>query len=240
MISVALGGRFLYAKETGKVTTDTSVAPLFLGDTTTLVDYEKTASGFGGIIGLNISPLSGLNIGIRYETITKLEFEYDKADGPLASSFGAVKGAKEDRDLPSLLGLGVSYQLIPELRADASFTYYLNSKADWDGAEDEHKNGYEIGAAAEYSILSNLKASLGFLYTNQGADKDSYVYLNPALKAISVCGGGIYEVTPGLSLELGISGSFYLEDDGTTEFAQPVTLNKKVLNIALGASYKIF
>jgi len=45
---------------------------------------------------------------------------------------------------------------------------------------------------------------------------------------------------PDLNLELGISGSFYLEDDGISEFAQPVTLNKKVLNIALGASYKIF
>ncbi len=82
---------------------------------------------------------------------------------------------------------------------------------------------------------------MGFLYTNKGADEDSYVYLNPALDSISVCGGGLYEVMPGLDLELGVSGTFYIEDDGNSQLAAiPVTLNKTVVSIAVGASYKIF
>jgi len=240
MVSVSLGGRYINVKETGEFKTDTSVLPLLGQDTKTLIDYKKTASGIGGIIGLNITPLTGLNIGVRYETITKLEFEYDKAQGPLAASFGFVEGAKEDRDLPSLLGIGFSYYIFPELRADASFMYYFNSKADWDGAEDDHDNGFEIGASAEYSVLSNLRASLGFLYTDQGADEESYVYLNPALKALTVCGGGIYGLTEDLSLELGIAGIFYLEDEGTTQVGIPVDLKKTAFNVSIGAQYKVF
>jgi len=250
MISIALAGRYIYCKRTILSETETPVAAL--GNVTELMDTESTSSGFGAVIGLNITPLSGLNIGIRYETITKLEWEYDKVEGPIATlppptGLGLAEGDKYDRDLPSLLGLGVSYQLIPELRADASFNYYFTKQADWDGDEDDHKNGFEIGAAAEYSILPNLKASVGFLYTNQGADKDSYEYLNPALDAISVCGGALYEVMPDLNLELGISGSFYLKDNGFSDpdLSDPfppidVDLKKTVLNIALGASYKIF
>ena len=246
MISVSLGGRFMYAKNTNKITLNKTIQAINpLGPSTdTLMEFEESASGFGGIIGINISPIKDLNIGVRYETITKLEFEVDKSTDngsflglpPLTEA----KGTTRDRDLPPLFGLGVSYLIIPELKVEASFNYYFTKQADWDGDEDDHKNGYELGAATEYSILSNLKASVGFLYTNQGADKESYEYLHPALDAISVCGGALYEVMPDLNLELGISGSFYLEDDGISEFAQPVTLNKKVLNIALGASYKIF
>jgi long-chain fatty acid transport protein len=240
VLSLSVGGRYVNVKEKGEFTTDTSVLPLLGVDTTTLIDYEKSASGFGAIIGVNIAPLSGLNIGIRYETVTKLEFEYDKAEGPLASSFGYVEGAKEDCDLPALLGVGVSYYSLPKLRTEASFMYYFNSTADWDGAEDDHDNGFEIGAAVEYSLLSNLDASLGFLYTDQGADDESYVYLNPALKALTICGGGIYDFTEDLSFELGLAGIFYSEDSGESQVGIPVDMKKTAFNVALGVQYKIF
>lgn len=108
--------------------------------------------------------------------------------------------------------------------------YYFSSKADWDGAEDGHDDGFEVGAAVEYSVLSNLDASLGFLYTDQGADDESYVYLNPALTAITVCGGGIYQVTEDLSLELGLAGIFYQEDSGESLVGMPVDMIKNRLH----------
>lgn len=243
MISISLCGRYMFTKQTVFFETETPVVAL--GNVTKLLDTESTSSGFGGIIGLNIAPLAGLNIGIRYETITKLEWEYKKVEGPLATlappnGLGLSEGDKYDRDLPPLLGVGVSYMIRPQFKAETSFMYYFTKQADWDGDEDDHKNGYELGVAFEYEALKKLKASVGFLYINQGADEDSYAYLKPALDAFSVCGGGIYEVMPGLNLELGVSGTFYTEDDGNSQLAAiPVTLNKTVLNIAVGANYKI-
>jgi long-chain fatty acid transport protein len=244
MFSVSLGGRYICTSEKRLFETETPVAAL--GGVTELLDTKATSSGFCGIIGLDITPISDLNIGIRYETVTKLEWEYDKVEGPLATlpppnGLGLSKGDTYDRDLPALLGVGVSYQVLPKLRAESSFMYYFNSSADWDGDEDDHDNGFEIGASAEYSIFSNLRASLGFLYTDQGASEDSYVYLNPALKALTVCGGGVYDFSDDFSLELGIAGIFYSEDDGESLLtAIPVTLKKTAFNVSIGAQYKVF
>jgi long-chain fatty acid transport protein len=236
IFSLSLGGRYISACEKRVFETETPVAAL--GGVTELLDTKSTSSGFCGIIGVNIAPMSGLNIGIRYETVTKLEWEYDKAEGPFATM---SKGDTYDRDLPALLGVGVSYQVLPRLRAESSFMYYFNSKADWDGDENDHDNGFEIGASAEYDVLSKLRASIGFLYTNQGADQDSYVYLNPALKAITICGGGVYDFSEDFSIELGIAGILYSEDDGESLLAGiPVTLKKTAFNVSVGAEYKVF
>lgn len=39
-----------------------------------IAEYEKTADGIGGIIGLNYAPNDQINLGLRYETRTKLDF----------------------------------------------------------------------------------------------------------------------------------------------------------------------
>jgi long-chain fatty acid transport protein len=247
MFSFSLGGRFIFTTQKWTFENTTTPPALFAPyNVKTLLETKSTSSGFCGILGVDITPIPELNIGIRYETITKLEWEYKEVVGPLATlpfpgGLGLSEGDKYDRDLPALLGIGVSYQVLPKLRAESSFMYYFNSSADWDGDEDDYDNGFEIGASAEYDVLSNLRASLGFLYTNQGADKDSYVYLNPSLQAITVCGGGIYDFSDAFSLELGIAGIFYSEDDGESLLAGiPVTLKKTAFNVSIGAEYKVF
>ncbi len=242
MFSFSLGGRFIFTTQKWIFENETiPPAPFAPYDVKTLLETKATSSGFCGIFGVDITPVSGLNIGIRYETVTKLEWEYKEVKGPLQAGLGISEGDKYDRDLPPLLGVGVSYQVLPKLRVDSSFMYYFNSSADWDGDEDDYDNGFEIGASAEYDVLSNLRASLGFLYTDQGADPDSYVYLNPSLQAITVCGGGVYDFSDAFSLELGVAGIFYSEDDGASQLGGvPVTLKKTAFNVSVGAEYKVF
>lgn len=247
MFSISLGGRFISTVTKWVFENETTPpAPFAPYDVKKLLETKATSTGFCGIIGVNITPVSGLNIGIRYETVTKLEWEYKEVDGPLATlpspaGLGLSEGDTYDRDLPPLLGVGVSYQVFPTLRIDSSFMYYFNTQADWDGDEDDYDNGFEIGACAEYDVSSNLRTSLGFLYTDQGASEDSYVYLNPSLQAITVCGGGVYDFSDDFSLELGIAGIFYSEDDGGSQLAGiPVTLKKTAFNVSIGAQYKVF
>jgi len=241
MISLSVGGRYIFAKQTTNFETEDTITAGPLTGAKLLLDTKATASGFDVIIGINIAPISGLNVGLRYETKTKLEWEYKDVEGPLAASQGIAEGDTYDRDLPALLGAGVSYMLLPQLRAEASLDIYFNTQADWDGGEDDVKTGFAFGAACEYALLSNLKASAGFLYTKTGADKDSYLHVNPALNSITLSGGALYQVTENLSAELGILKPFYTGDDGVSQIGSvPLEVDKSLWIIALGVNYKVF
>ncbi len=207
-----------------------------------LIDLEENSTGFGGTFGLNIAiPVMEANIGVRYETKVKLNWEVQKADGPLAALQGISVGDTRDRDLPAMLAIGASVKPLPMLRTEASFNYYFNTGADWDGEQDKVSNGWEIGAMAELSMIPGLVGSVGVLYADPGADQDSYIYLSPALKSLSVAGGISIRMIPNLNVELGVLKPFYTGDDG---FSQPpasvaVTVDKSLWIIAVGASYTI-
>ena len=201
------------------------------------------ASGFGAVFGLNVSPIPEVNIGVRYETRTALRWEYKDVSGPLAGGafLDIAEGDKYDRDLPALLGLGVSCKPLEKLKVEGSLDYYFNQGADWDDAEDDVENGYAIGAAAEYALLEKLSLSAGFLYTKTGADEDSYLDVNPALNSFTVAGGVICRFTEKLSAELGIVKPFYTSDNGTSQDTLiDVDLEKSLWIIALGLQCKIF
>jgi len=84
MISVSAGLRYIdaYKKFKGTVTFSAANSPLgtipgINDDVTANVDIEQTANGWGGFLGVNISPTEVLNIGFRFETATKLDFRTD-------------------------------------------------------------------------------------------------------------------------------------------------------------------
>jgi long-subunit fatty acid transport protein len=189
-----------------------------------------------------MSPVPGLNIGARYETVTKLEWEYKKASGPLAAAQSIAVGDKFNRDLPAIFGFGASCMALPKLKVEGSLDYYFNKSADWGGDEDDVDDGFAVGAAAEYRVLEKLKVSAGFLYTTTGADPGSYIHLNPALDSLTLGGGALLQVTEKLSVELGVIKPFYFGDDGSSALppASAVQLDKSLWIVALGAQYKIF
>jgi long-chain fatty acid transport protein len=244
MFAVAAGGRVLFSIQEIKVATANPVIghPV-LGDLgTNIVDNKDTATGFGGVFGLNIAlPAMETNIGIRYETKVNLDWEADKAGGALGSQFDFT-GRK---DLPAMLSIGASIKPLPILRTEASFNYYFNKGADWQGLEDSVENGWEIGAAAELSFIPGIMGSLGVLYADPGADEDSYFYLNPALRSLSIAGGVAVTTIPKLELELGVLKPFYFEDDGFSQGGEPLfspislTIDKSLWIVAIGASLSI-
>ncbi len=92
-----------------------------------IIDYKQKADGIGGFIGINITPQEDkLNIGVRYETKTHLDFEtsVNRDDTGMLTN-----GAKEREDLPGLIGIGVGFRFNPELKIDTSYTYYLEKNA---------------------------------------------------------------------------------------------------------------
>jgi long-chain fatty acid transport protein len=233
MLSVSLGARYIdaYRKADASVTIGdvTGTFP----DQTADIEYEETADGWGGIIGLNITPAEKWNIGIRYETKTSLDFETDVDQDDLGI---LTDGEESSRDLPALLGLGVSHQCTPKLKSHVNFTYYFNENADWDGAEDDVDNGYDVGLAVEYAFTPEFMASVGYMYTDVGIDPDDMSFEAPELDAHTIAGGVAYEAMPGLNLNFGILKTFY--QDETT--SSGVKLEKDVIILAIGVQYKFW
>jgi long-chain fatty acid transport protein len=244
MISVSLGARFVDASR--EFAGSASLVGTALGDITPNVDYEETGDGWGGIIGLNIAPTEELNIGIRYEIKTsidlKTEVKNDTVPGIPPGLPGLTDGAERNRDLPALLGLGVSYKFTPKIRVEANLTYYFNEDADWDdnpvtmADETQKDNGYDLGIAFEYTFNPKWKASFGYMYTDVGIDPDNMSIETPELDANTIAGGVAFKPAPNWDLNLGILNSFY--DDATT--TSGIKYEKNVVIIALGVQYKFF
>jgi long-chain fatty acid transport protein len=239
ILSVSLGARYVDASREFKG--NATLLGTAFGNITPAIDYEETGDGWGGIIGVNVSPIEELNIGLRYETKTSIDLEtkvtQDTVPGGLLTN-----GAKRNRDLPALMGLGVSYKFTPKIRVEANLTYYFNEDADWQdnpvtsADETQKNNGYDIGIACEYTFNPKWKASVGYMYTDVGIDADNMSIETPELDAATFAGGVAFKPVPNLDLNLGILKTFY--GDATT--SSGIFYEKDVIIIALGVQYKFF
>jgi long-chain fatty acid transport protein len=246
MISVSLGARYVDASREFKGYATLGDDP-FGPDLRVDVDYEETGHGWGGIIGVNIAPTEALNIGLRYETKTSIDLRTDvKTDTvPLPGGLpGLVDGAKRNRDMPALLGLGVSYKFTPKIKVDANFTWYLNNDVDWDdnpvtatNDESQKDNGYDLGIACEYTFNSKWKASVGYMYTWVGIEPEDMKIETPELDGGTIAGGIAYKATPNLEFNFGILRVFY--NDKTTDLGIKYEKDP-VVDIAAGIQYKFF
>ena len=208
------------------------------------VDAAQKGSGFTPVFGLNISPVEGLNIGIRYEHITKLELENDtkKDDTGLYPN-----KAKTNADMPAMFAVGISYMVLPQLRAEVDLNYYMNTGVDWDGREENVENDYEVGVALEYAVSEKLKASFGYLYSKSGALEDYQSDLSYSLSASTIGLGIAYAVSPKLEVNIGGLNAFYQEgkkddqhDLGGSGLMVDFTekYNKTTFGFAIGINYK--
>lgn len=246
IFSASLGVRYITAdrKAEGSVTVSSTTYP----DQTANVEYEQDAQGWGGIIGLNISPNDRWNIGIRYETETPLEFDTSVKQGAaLLSVLEVVEdGEKYRRNLPATAALGVAWQTTPKLRLETNLTYYLNDSADWSGFENINDNvgdGYDLGLSGRYTINEKWEASLGVLYTYLGVDPQYMTPENPELDAFTIGGGVGYSPTKKWTINAGIANVFYMAESFTesvTPFGQEIEYKKNNFCLAIGAQYKFF
>ncbi len=176
-----------------------------------VMDAEYKALGISAIFGLNITPIKNLNIGMRYELPTKMEYKSDK------------KGSEDERhDFPAVFGLGIGYNVLPQLRlmADFNWNFYKQQADNIDGADpDDVKDPWIVGIAAEYNITDTILVSAGYSYTDTGVTSDSLNYNlkgvipapnpNPDLSRNVIGLGGEWEVIDGLKLELGYMAVIY-------------------------------
>lgn len=239
MIAAALGLKYVYGMEAykGKVTPTYSTVGAGNQSATQQVDTELTGQSFGVVAGVNVKPMDGLNVGIRYEWYSKLELEADTSKDDVGLY---PDGAKFKKTLPQIAALGVSYMILPVLKAEASFTYAFNKQTAWNGAQKDFDNAYDIGIGFEYTILQGLKASIGYLYGKSGANVDTNSEMSYGLDSHTFGAGATYTIIPDLDLTLGYCYTMY-EDakvPSVSGMGKDVTLGKVTHDIAIGVTYK--
>jgi len=246
MFSVSLAAMYVdtHKEAQGNVTiTATNSFPGVNDDVTASVDYEEDADGWGGVIGLNISPTDQWNIGIRYNT--KVNLDYDQTVNQdnlgILPLLGITNGGEITRDLPAILALGVSYKVNDKIRLETNLTYYFNEDADWMGEEDVVDNGYDLGLALEYTFNPKFKGSIGYIHTDTGQDAEDMLPESPALNADTIGAGVAYECIPGMILNFGIGNAFYESDSFVSSTTgNTIEYEKNNFFVALGVQYKFF
>ena len=240
MISASLGVRYIDASAE-------MAGGAVNGPLTSNIEFEAEADGWGGIIGLDITPNDKMNIGIKYATKTDLEYEYEVKEGaPILGAIGILDGDMKNDDLPAELALGYSYQVTPEFRGEVGFNYYFNTDADLggttlrDGLEDRIDDSWEVGIGGEYAISEALKFSLGYLYTSIGVDPEDSSKFLPDLDAHTLGAGVQWMAMPQLAVNFAFGNVFYDGDGYTdTSLGMPIEVEfeKNIPFVAAGIQY---
>ncbi len=209
-----------------------------------LVDVKQTGSGVTPIIGANISPLKGLNIGMKYEFKTKLTLTNStKADGT-----GKFPDKVEtSSDIPALFSIGADYKLSKKFDFSLSYNNYHDKGVDWgknmygEPRTIDH-NGWEMAFGGQYQICNHFAVSMGYLRTEMGVSQqfnsDFSFYSNS-----NTFGGG-FEIKPTANLTVDLGALFTNYDDAHKSFTDPVvgnyteTYKKHNVAYAIGLGYR--
>jgi long-chain fatty acid transport protein len=246
--SVALGVRYVKSDREmeGVISLGSSIVPSAAYDAD--VKFEEEADGFGGVIGINVSPSDRLNIGLHYDTKVSLDYKaYVERDTTnILPGLGVVDGEERSRNLPAVLAAGASYKITPKLRIETNATLYLNKDANFQDiagtSRDESAvdNGYDIGIGVDYALTDSLNATLGYLYTNTGVDAKDMTPELPELNANTLGAGLKYKATDQLNLMFSLGHVFYQDASFVNSFSQSITYEKKITFFGIGLEYKFF
>ncbi|MFZ7125765.1 MAG: OmpP1/FadL family transporter [Desulfobacterales bacterium] len=203
------------------------------------IHLEEDADGWAGIVGVNFAPNDKLNAALTFISNTKMEYKMDVKRDTLgiAPAIGFADGSKRRIDIPGLLGFGISYRFLPELKVDFNYTYYLEKDAEIDTYEGEG-NSWDMGISAEYTFNPQWKASIGYLLTDIKVSDNQQINEpeEPKLDANTFSAGVVWSPTPDWAITLGGLYAMYdeVEDDRGIEY------DKTVWSAAVGIQYRFF
>jgi long-chain fatty acid transport protein len=244
-----------------------AAAPVFTSSASTMtgyaastqdieVDAEETGMGYSPILSINISPIDKLNIGIKYEFMTKLELTTSLA-GPALGGGIFIENEKKRADMPAMLAIGIDYTL-SKLKLSLGGNYYFDKSADYghkidqdlnpatptvhvDNSEIIDNNGMSLQGGLQYNISDKILISGGYVYANKGVNSIYQSDLTFGNATHTFGAGGAYSVTDKIRINLGASYTMYLEDEksvnhflGATNLLPKETYSKSTLVLGVG------
>ncbi len=201
-------------------------------------DVKQTGSGITPIVGVNLSFLDDdLNIGIKYEFMTKLDLTNETAAGKgfvtgIDPETGQPiemfpDGAVTNADMPAMLSVGIDYRIIDPLKISVGYHNYFDKGTGWAkeaedaGAPQIDDNFFEIGLGLQYDINESFLVSLGYLHANTGVSQAYQSDISFSLNSNTVGLGGAWNINDTFKLQLG--GYFVMYDKQTYDYQESTT-----------------
>lgn len=140
------------------------------------LDCDQTGWGLTPVVGVDVK-LGKFNFGAKYEFKTNLNIENNTKkntdeDGVLAPF---KHGVNTPNDIPSMLSVAASYEVLPVLRASVEYHFYDDKKAGMAGGKQKYltkgTNEYLLGI--EWDVIKRLTLSCGGQITDYGLS-DNY------------------------------------------------------------------
>jgi len=210
------------------------------------VDAKQTASGFTPVLSLNFKPAANLNIALKYEFETKLEFTNETTKDDVGMF---PNGAKTRLDIPAFFSVGADYAIMPELRATASFNYFFDTASNRNGLQDFiNSNTYDLAFGLEYDISSALLVSAGYLMTRVDVMDGYQADSGFDLSADTIAGGLRIKLSPKIDIDLGVMNVSYKDyskmipyvtSSGTNLGSYKETYSQKTFAFAVGLNFHL-
>ena len=184
------------------------------------LNCKQSGWGITPILGFNFN-YEKLNIGVKYEFITKLTVT-NKEGGVNTTGIDAYNdGYETPYDIPAILAVGAQYDIIPSITVSASYNHFFESAANMANDRQQLIDGgasdYMLGA--EWRINKRFLISAGGSFSRTGVTDDYQTDLNYGLNSNSLCFGGAVNITESLRVNLGCILTKY------SEWAKPETLD---------------
>lgn len=166
-------------------------------------ELDSSQSGWG------VTPIFGVHfhtnrwdVGVKYEMNTNLNVE-NKTQRDTTGKF--KDGVNTPNDIPSLLSLGVTYQILPTLRASVGYHHFFDKSAKMAGGKQKHiKNGTnEYMLAAEWDVCKWAQISAGAQRTKYGIQNEYQSDLSFAVSSYSFGFGAGFNLAENVKLNVG-------------------------------------
>lgn len=164
------------------------------------LDCTQTGWGVTPILGLDYK-IGKWNFGAKYEFNTKLNVENDtKVDN--TGMFG--DGVNTPHDIPSLLSIGVSYEILPTLRASIGYHHFFDTHAKMANSKEKYiDNGTnEYMGGIEWDINRIIQVSAGMQRTKYGIEDGYQSDMSFSVSSYSFGFGAGFNITERLKLNI--------------------------------------
>ncbi len=241
MFSASLGGRIAYAQNSyNGYIKNIKINPVYPGNPTgalisaatffteigqsgiaetlgdKVVNVEQTGLGFTPILGVNFS-YEKLNVAARYEFQTNMNLKNNTSQ----DDTGMFPDGKETpADIPAILSLGASYDIIKTLKLSIGYNHFFNKNADMENGKQQYlKDGNEFLAGAEWNFSKLFLVSAGYQYSNSGITPDYQTDMAHSFVSHSVGGGGALKIGQKVRINIGYFLTKYIPNSKQITYA---------------------
>lgn len=174
------------------------------------LDCDQTGWGVTPIIGADFK-MNKWNVGVKYEFNTKLNVE-NKTRVDDTKLF--APGVNTPHDIPSLLTVGVSYEILPVLRASVGYHHFFDTHAKMADATNlitgertgkQHfidKGTNEYLAGIEWDVCKWAQISAGMQRTKYGVEDSYQSDMSFAVSSYSFGFGAGFNIAKNLKLNI--------------------------------------